>query len=63
MPEWDRQRHQEKISELPDFGATPFVAGPPLRQRRVAIISTAGLHVRGDRPFEPSAADYRIIPV
>jgi len=62
LPEWERQHHLDKINELPDFGATPFVAGPPLNQRRVAIITTAGLHVRSDRPFDPGAADYRIIP-
>ena len=35
----------------PTFAVHPWVAGPPLRQRRVAIISTAGLHRRSDRPF------------
>lgn len=62
LPDWERQHHLDKIHELPDFGMTPLVAGPPLRQRRVAIITTAGLHVRDDRPFDPGAADYRIIP-
>lgn len=46
----------------PSFERTPWVAGPPLSRRRVAIISTAGLHRRGDRPFEAGAFDYRIIP-
>ena len=59
---WDREHHLEKIRDLPDFGPTPFVAGPPLNKRRVAIVTTSGMHVRGDRPFEMSAADYRIIP-
>ena len=38
--------------------------GPALNQRRVAIVSTAGLHVRGDKPFGAGAAsmDYRVIP-
>lgn len=31
-------------------------------ERRVALISTAGLHRRGDRPFGIGAADYRVIP-
>ncbi len=62
LPEWEQQHHLEKIRELPDFGPTPYVDGPPLKQRRVAIITTAGLHGRGDRPFDPGAADYRIIP-
>lgn len=62
LPEWERQHHLDKIHELPDFGETPFIAGAPLKQRRVAIITTAGLHARNDRPFDPGAADYRVIP-
>ncbi len=46
----------------PTFETTPYVTGPALSKRRVAIISTAGLHRRGDRPFEAGAADYRVIP-
>jgi len=42
--------------------AAPFVGGPPLSKRRVAVISTAGLGVRGDRPFAVGATDYRVIP-
>ena len=36
--------------------------GPPLRERRVALVTTSGLHVRGDRPFGIGATDYRVIP-
>ena len=46
----------------PTYESTPAVGGPALRERRVAIVSTAGLHRRGDRPFSPMAADYRVIP-
>lgn len=46
----------------PTFNTTPWVTGPSLEQRRVAIISTAGLHRRDDRPFEGMAGDYRVIP-
>jgi len=62
LPEFERQHHLDKIKDLPDFGETPFVSGPPLRERRVAIITTSGVHVRNDRPFPPGAADYRVIP-
>src|SRR5258706_2091333 len=62
LPEWERHHHLDKISALPDYGVTPYVSGPPLNQRRVAIVTTAGLHVLGDRPFEVASADYRIIP-
>lgn len=47
--------------ETPVFDPTPAVAGKPLDQRRVAIISTAGLCHRGDKPFSISSTDYRIL--
>jgi D-proline reductase (dithiol) PrdB len=40
----------------------PWVKGPPLHERRVAIVSTAALTVRGDDVFQRDGADYRIIP-
>lgn len=46
----------------PSYPDTPWVQGPPLSQRRVAIVSTAGLHRRSDRPFEGISGDYRVIP-
>jgi D-proline reductase (dithiol) PrdB len=52
----------------PTFETEPFQAGPPLARRRIAIVSTAGLHLRGDRPFELSTrlddldGDFRVIP-
>lgn len=47
---------------LPEFGSTPFVAGPPLTERRIAIVSTAGLHRRSDPPYVGVSGDYRVIP-
>jgi D-proline reductase (dithiol) PrdB len=60
--EWEQKHHLDKIRELPEFGPTPFVSGPPLGERRVAIVTTSGLHARGDRPFQVGSADYRVIP-
>ncbi len=64
LPEWERDHMLRKIPELPKFGITAWVSGGPLKERRVAIITTAGLHLRGDRPFGLGAAgnDYRVIP-
>jgi len=52
------------LSDLPcpTFDTRPWVTGPPLSRRRVAILSTAGLHRREDRPFEGMTGDYRVIP-
>lgn len=46
----------------PTFDTQPWVEGPPLSQRRIALISTAGLHRRDDRLFALMSDDYRIIP-
>ena len=47
---------------MPEFESTPWVTAPPLRDARVAIVSTAGLHRRDDRKFRGGASDYRLIP-
>jgi D-proline reductase (dithiol) PrdB len=61
MTEAERN-HLEKV-ECPTFETNPFVKGPPVNKRRVAIISTAGLHGRDDRPFTLDPGDYyRLIP-
>jgi len=46
----------------PHFDTSPWATGPALSARRVAIISTAGLHRREDRPFAGMDGDYRVIP-
>ncbi|MET4698267.1 D-proline reductase (dithiol) PrdB [Constrictibacter sp. MBR-5] len=46
----------------PTFDTTPRADGPPLSERRVALVTTAGLMRRGDRPFGPGSGDYRVIP-
>ena len=41
---------------------TPWVTlGKPLSACRLAIVTTAGLHRRGDRPFGPGDQTYRVI--
>jgi len=63
----------EKLSQIerdvimilvpPSFETQPWVSGPPLSERRVALINTAGLILRHDRPFMVDPDDYyRIIP-
>ena len=37
--------------DLPEFETTPWADGPPLAERRIALISTAGLHRREEAPF------------
>ena len=47
--------------QLPRFDPPAFVPAPPLARSRVALVTTAGLHVRGDRVFETASTEYRAI--
>lgn len=59
----DGERNYHEVLECPTFDTEPWVAGPSLSERRVAIISTAGLHTRDNRPFTLDSGDYyRVIP-
>ncbi len=47
----------------PTFDTSPWVTGPAINKSRIAIITTAGLHLRNDRPFQLDPNDfYRVIP-
>ena len=48
--------------ECPNFAIRPWVSGPTLPRRRVAIVSSAGLVVRGENPFRGRDPDHRAIP-
>jgi D-proline reductase (dithiol) PrdB len=48
--------------ECPPFESQPMVSGPPLAERRVAIVTSAGLHRRDDRNFDLGDLSYRVIP-
>lgn len=53
----------EDIRKLPcaELERVVAIPGPPLRRRRVALVSTAGLMHRGETPFGFGSADYRVI--
>ena len=44
------------------FAFTPWAEAPKLVDARVAIITTAAIHRRDDRPFNGHEGDYRVIP-
>ena len=45
----------------PSFETRPFVSGPPLADRRVAIVSSAALIRRNDAPFAFGSAEVRFL--
>ena len=55
---------QDSIPNMPcpAFEDTACVAGPPLNQRRIAIVSSAGLTPRGAVPFVANDGTFRELP-
>ena len=60
LPEVERRHLLGK--ELNPLPAIPLVAGPPLSERRIAIITTAGLHRIDDECFNLMDVSYRVLP-
>ena len=48
--------------ELPQIDPAPWKTTKPLAESTIAIVTTAGLHRRDDRPFAPGTTEYRLIP-
>jgi len=44
------------------FSTQPFVQGPPVSERRICVITTAGLHLRDQSAWQGGDADYRVFP-
>jgi D-proline reductase (dithiol) PrdB len=47
---------------VPEIAGEPWTPAVPAAERRVALVSSAGLKVRTDRGFATDSADYRVIP-
>ena len=60
MDEADARHVLEK--ECPRCEPGAWSEPPPLSEGRLALVSTAGLNVRGDRTFDIRTSDYRVIP-
>lgn len=59
IPEVEREHLLGK--ECKPFPTRPWAGGPPLSQRRVALVTTAGLHRRRDRAFSFVDLGYRVL--
>ena len=46
---------------LPRLGPPAYAPAPALPRARIALVTTAGLHVRGDRVFAMAGSEYRAI--
>ena len=47
---------------MPDLGAPPWTTPKPIADSRVAIVTTAALHVVGDEGFENDDTSFRVLP-
>jgi D-proline reductase (dithiol) PrdB len=57
----EQLRHGIADLECPNFEQTPFVMGPPLAQRRVAVVNSAAMIERGGQPFRVDGGEWRPI--
>ena len=64
LSESDRKLHLDRVATLPSFSDPVLNTTKPLNKMRIALITTAGIHTKQDRPFDTlvSGMDYRIIP-
>lgn len=60
LPEYEAKHLLSK--ECLPFATEPWVTGPPLKQRRVAMITTSGIHLKGEKSFDFQDTAYRVIP-
>lgn len=60
LPEVEREHVMSKACE--PFDSRPFAPGPPLAERRVALVTSAGLHRTDDHAFRAIDLSYRVIP-
>lgn len=60
LPAFEREHLLAKT--FAPFPTQPWVKGPAIAERRVALVTTAGLHRRDDRHFSRRSGEYRVIP-
>jgi len=55
---------RQRLTELdsPKYDTSPFVTGGPLARRRVAIVTSAALTARGERPMLPGENIFHELP-
>ena len=60
LPEYEREYLAGLC--LPEFDQTPWTPAKALPESRIALISTAGIERRGDRPYPFFSGEFRLIP-
>lgn len=62
LHEAEAEHLQARADAMPRIEPGVWITPKPLAESTVAIVSTAGLHLRSDAPFTLGALDYRVMP-
>ncbi len=62
LHEVEAEHMRQRAAAMKPVEAASWITPKPIRESKVAIVSTAGLHRRTDPPFKIGAIDYRLLP-
>ncbi|MDA0812106.1 MAG: glycine/sarcosine/betaine reductase selenoprotein B family protein [Verrucomicrobia bacterium] len=66
MARWEELPDYEQTylagMKLPEFKEIPWTPAKPLAESRIALISTAGIERKSDKPYPFFSGEYRMIP-
>lgn len=62
LHEAEAEHLRSRANDMERVPPGDWITPKPLTESTVAIVSTAGLHLRSDAPFALGALDYRVIP-
>jgi len=56
------QRMAAIANDLPKIEAAPWIKPKSLRESKISLITSSGIHRRSDPPFRPGVPEYRLLP-
>jgi len=62
LHEAEAEHLRSRANDMERIPPGDWLVPKPLTEATVAVVSTAGLHLRSDAPFTVGALDYRVIP-
>ena len=62
LHEAEAEHMRQRAATMQPVAPATWITPKPIRDAKIAIVSTAGLHRRADPPFKVGAIDYRLLP-
>ena len=62
LHESEAKHMRARAAAMKPVPPAPWITPPNLSEATIAIVSTAGLHRRSDKPFMVGGVDYRLLP-